>query len=371
MPSLMQVPLGDLSRHHEEIDQDILRAMSDVLSSGWFIVGEQHRKFEVEFATYCGRRHGLGVANGTDALELALRAVGCQPGDRVATVANAGCYTTTAVLAIGATPVFVDIDESLTMAPGDLARLLEHAPGIRAVVVTHLFGQLADMVAIRQVIEDRDVALVEDCAQAHGAVAGGVRAGAFGDVAAFSFYPTKNLGAIGDGGAIVTDRDDLADRLSKLRQYGWGEHYLVELPGGRNSRLDELQAAILRVKLPHLDRWNAERRRIAGRLQQAALGTDLRFASVSTGEDYVAHLCVARHPERDQVRRSLATAGVSTAIHYPVLDYEQPVLKPLGLSGCRLPTSEAAQREILTLPCFPGMTDSEIDHVCEAIRRFC
>jgi len=371
MRSVMQVPVGDLSRHHREIHGDLLRAMRDVLRSGWFIFGEQHRKFEEEFAAYCGRRHGLGVANGTDALELALRAVDCQPGDRVATVANAGCYATTAVLAIGATPVFVDVDESLTMAPGDLSRVLEHTPGIRAVVVTHLFGQMADMMGIRRVIEERDVALIEDCAQAHGAVSGGIKAGAFGDVAAFSFYPTKNLGAIGDGGAIVTDRDDLADRLCKLRQYGWRERYVVELPGGRNSRLDELQAAILRVKLPHLDRWNAERRRIAGRLQQAAMGTELRFPRISTGEDYVAHLCVARHLDRDQVRRRLSESGVSTAIHYPVLDYEQPGLKPLGLSSCRLPTSEAVQREILTLPCFPGMTGDEIDHVCEAIKTCC
>lgn len=371
MRSVMQVPVGDLTRHHREIQDELLRVMGDVLSSGWFIFGEQHRQFEQQFGAYCGRRYGLGVANGTDALELALRAVGCQPGDRVATVANAGCYTTTAVLAIGAMPVFVDIDESLTMAPGDLARTLEETSGIRAVVVTHLFGQLADMVGIRQVIEGRDVALIEDCAQAHGASSGGVKAGAFGDVAAFSFYPTKNLGAIGDGGAIVTDRDDLADRLCRLRQYGWRERYLVELPGGRNSRLDELQAAILRVKLPHLDRWNEERRRIASQYRQAAEGTLMRFPQSTWGEEFVAHLCVARHPDRDQVRQRLADEGVGTAIHYPVLDYKQPGLKSLWTIPHRLPISEIVQREILTLPCFPGLTEIEIEHVCRAIKTYC
>jgi dTDP-4-amino-4,6-dideoxygalactose transaminase len=345
--------------------------MAEVLNGGWFVLGEQNRSFEAEFASFCGRRHCVGVANGTDALELALRALGCGARDRVATVANAGCYSTTAALALGAIPVFVDVDESLTMAPGDLARTLEQTPGIRAVIVTHLFGQLADVAAIRQVAEDMEVALIEDCAQAHGAVLGGMRAGAFGDLAAFSFYPTKNLGAIGDGGAILCDRDDLADRLRRLRQYGWSERNVVEISGGRNSRLDELQAAILRVKLPHLDRWNTERRRIAGILREAAKQTDLRFPVVSMGADYVAHLCVARHADRDQVRRRLAIAGVSTAIHYPLLDYEQPGLRPLELGTWRLPNSEAAGQEIFTMPCFPGMTSSEIDQVCEAIRSCC
>jgi dTDP-4-amino-4,6-dideoxygalactose transaminase len=367
----VQVPLGDLTAQHAAIHDDLLRAMSRVLQSGWFLFGDEHGAFEAEFAAYCGRRHALGVANGTDALELALRAAGCQSGDRVATVANAGGYATTAILAIGSMPSYVDIEQSLTMSPSDLEHLLDHTPGVRAVVVTHLFGQLADMAAIKRVVQGRPVALIEDCAQAHGAASGGLRAGGFGDAAAFSFYPTKNLGALGDGGAVVTDRDDIADRLSKLRQYGWKERYQVELAGGRNSRLDELQAALLRVKLPHLERWNAERRQIAGRLQEAANGTALRFASRAASADYVAHLCVARHSDRDRVRAQLAASGVATAIHYPLLDYQQPGLKPLCPGTWRLVRSEAAQREILTLPCFPGMKDSQIEQVCDAIRSCC
>ncbi len=362
------VPLADVSRQHDALRVELEAALRRVLASGWFVMGSEHAGFEREFAGFCGRRHALGVANGTDALELALRAVGVGPGDRVATVANAGGYTSTAALALGATPVHVDIDAGLTLDPMDLARALDEGHDLKAVVVTHLYGRLADVAGIRRVLADRPIALIEDCAQAHGAARGGVRAGGWGDLATFSFYPTKNLGALGDGGAVVTDRDELADRVTRLRQYGWTARYENDLAGGRNSRLDEIQAAALRVKLPHLDAWNAERGRIAERVRRAALAIGATIPPpIESGAD-VAHLCVVRFRDRDRVRQRLGEQGIQTAIHYPRLDPEQPAFRAALARGARpLPVSLAARDEILTLPCFPGMTAAEVDRVCEAL----
>ena len=360
------VPMNDLTRQTAAMRGEIDRAVAEVVAGGWYVLGPNVSAFEAEFARFCGVRHGIGVANGTDALELALRALGCGPGSEVVTVANAGMYATAAILAVGATPAFADIDPvTMTMAPQVLAGRI--GPGTAAVVVAHLYGRLADMDGIMAVASERGVPVIEDCAQAHGAERGGRRAGSFGAVGSFSFYPTKNLGALGDGGALVTDDAELAEALRSLRQYGWRKKYEAERPHGRNSRLDELQAAILRVKLPRLDGWNARRREIIGRYRAAA-------GSVVTvphaGSDHAAHLCVVRSLERDALRAFLAARGIATDIHFPIPDHRQRALADLVPASLALPHTEAAAREILSLPCFPEMTEGEIARVCEALSAF-
>ena len=273
-----------------------------MLASGWYILGRECAAFESEFAAYCGVAHCVSVANGTDALELALRGLGIGPGDTVATVANAGGYSTTAIRAVGAEPLYIDIDPStMNMSAADLAARL--TPAVRAVIATHLYGRMADLPALLAVTGRAAVPLVEDCAQAHGAAIGGKKAGSWGALACFSFYPTKNLGALGDGGAITTNDGQLAQRVKSLRQYGWsGKYQCAEY--GRNSRMDEMQAAILRAKLPHLDGWNARRREIAATYSAALAGQPVECPR-DFGEDYVAHLYVIRTPgARSGARRA-------------------------------------------------------------------
>jgi dTDP-4-amino-4,6-dideoxygalactose transaminase len=284
----------------------------------------------------------------------------------VVTAANAGGYASLAALAIGAVPVLADIRAAdLTLDPQAALALV--GPRTKAVVATHLYGQLAELAGLAAGLGGAGIALIEDCAQAHGAQRDGRGAGGFGLAATFSFYPSKNLGATGDGGAIVCDDDELAQRLRALRQYGWEERYRAVTPGGRNSRLDELQAAVLRVKLPRLAAWNEARRNIVARYRHAAEGTPLRLVH-RPGPDYVAHLCVARHPERDAFRRRLAELGIASAIHYPFADHQQPAIAARALRPRPLPVSEAAVSEILTLPCFPEMSAEEVEAVAAAIR---
>lgn len=362
----MNVPLNDTRRQYVALAEEIDAAVQRVFAGGWYILGKEHDAFEREFAAYCQRREAVAVANGTDALEIALRGLGCGSGDEVITVANAGAYTTSACIAVGATPVFVDVERAtLTMSSASLAQAL--SPRTKVVVVTHLYGMLADVEAIQAAIAGRSIRLVEDCAQSHGAMRQGRRAGSFGDLATFSFYPTKNLGAMGDAGALVTDDSALAQTLRKLRQYGWSEKYHAAIAGGRNSRMDEVQAAILRRKLPHLDGWNQRRREIVARYSEAAAATPMRLVH-APAPDFVAHLCIARHPQRDELRRRLETQGVGTAIHYPIPDHRQPALRNRPWRMVDLHETEAALTEILTLPCFAELTDDEVDYVCGAIR---
>ena len=346
---------------------DLAGALERVLASNSFILGKEVAQFESEFAGHVGVSHCVSVGNGTDALELALRAVGVKPGDQVACVANAGFYSSTAVHLVGAVPRYVDVDEStLTMSPPALEQALDLRPA--AVIVTHLYGQLADVERIAQLCRARGVALVEDCAQAHGALRDGRRAGSFADIACFSFYPTKNLGAIGDGGAVVTQDDKLAGKVRLLRQYGWSEKYQVSRLGGRNSRLDEVQAAVLREKLPQLDRQNAQRRHIARRYSQAFAGLPVRLPP-SQGEDFVAHLYVVRSAQREALRTHLSERGVATDIHYPIPDHRQPACQA-RYQAEPLPVTEAACASVMSLPCFPGMTDEQVEHVVRSLQSF-
>ena len=358
--------INDLGRHSASFANDIHAAMRRVVDSGWYVLGPEVRAFEQELAAYCRMPYCVGVGNGTDALELGLRALGVAPGDMVATVANAGMYSSTAIVATGAIPHYVDVDERLTMSPSALEKVLGR--GVRAVIVTHLYGRMASMPAILHLCRAAGVPLVEDCAQAIGAEIDGTPAGAWGDVGCFSFYPTKNLGALGDGGAMLARDERVAERMRALRQYGWTRKYEATIPAGRNSRLDELQSAVLRAKLPYLAGWNVRRRAIADRYHGAIRNAAVELPPPSDPA-YVAHLYVVRTAERDALRSHLSAAGIASEVHYPVPDYRQPALAGRAPSEA-LPATEAACREVLSLPCFPEMSDEEVDTVAEAVNRW-
>jgi dTDP-3-amino-2,3,6-trideoxy-4-keto-D-glucose/dTDP-3-amino-3,4,6-trideoxy-alpha-D-glucose/dTDP-2,6-dideoxy-D-kanosamine transaminase len=362
------IPVNDLRRHTDAIAGELTAAIGRVIARGWFVLGPEVEAFEQEFGAYCGVAHCIGVASGTDALELALRGLGIGPGDQVATVANAGMYSTVAIRAIGAIPVYVEISASnLIVDPDALAAAL--TPHVRAVIITHLYGQMADMPRVLDVARGASVPVIEDCAQAHGAVLHGKRAGSWGDAGCFSFYPTKNLGALGDGGAVVTANGEMARRLRSLRQYGWTTKYRSTVGGGINSRLDEVQAAVLRAKLPYLDGWNSKRRAIAQAYCERLnpLGV---WPAFGPGADYVAHLCVIRTPRRDELGASLRETNIGTDIHYPVPDYAQESCLDLGYRPDCLPVTEAACREVLTLPCFPELRPSELSAILDRVQHF-
>ncbi|MDD2547790.1 MAG: DegT/DnrJ/EryC1/StrS family aminotransferase [Burkholderiaceae bacterium] len=371
MPSLPSVsPIALFSAAAVNGPLGLGAVLQQALDTHWYVLGPQVQGFEEAFAAYVGVPHAVGVANGTDALELALRAAGVQRGDRVLTVANAGFYSSTALHAIGAVPVYVDVDEaSLTLSPAALAQALA-APGPKpvAVVVTHLYGQLADMPALLPLCRAAGLVVIEDCAQAHGAEQAGRQAGAWGDLACFSFYPTKNLGALGDGGAVLTASPDRAERLRALRQYGWSHKYTVAVPGGGNSRLDALQAAVLHAKLPHLAAHNAARRATAARYNAAFAGLPLRCPP-SVGADFVAHLYVLRTARREALRGFLQARGIATEVHYPLADHQQPAYPGACLAG-GLPVTEAACATALTLPCYPGLPAADVERVVVAVQDF-
>jgi dTDP-4-amino-4,6-dideoxygalactose transaminase len=359
--------INDLSRSTRPIAGELAAAAARVLESGWFVLGSEVAAFENEFAAYCGVPQCVTVANGTDALELALRSLGVGPGAKVATVANAGMYSSTAIVAAGARPLYVDVDESSMLMS---AASLESSDlrGCTALVLTHLFGQLADVERIGAIAASAGIPVIEDCAQAHGAALSGRKAGSFGAAACFSFYPTKNLGALGDGGAVVTGDPRLAAELRKLRQYGWSSKYTADLPGGRNSRLDEIQAAFLRAKLPHLDGWNQRRREVARRYRSRINHPRVRLPA-ETGDTYVAHLFVVRSPQRDSLATHLKAASIPFDIHYPIPDYRQHAMSGVGKQA-PLPATELACSTVLTLPCFPELTFEEIDEISDAINAW-
>lgn len=346
----------------------IQNAVKDVIGSGWVVLGPMVDKFEKNFADYISVAHCVSVGNGTDAIELGLRALGVSQNDMVATAANAGMYSTTALFAIGAKPLYVDVDpQSKCVTHEEIEKAIN--AGANAVVVTHLYGlAVPEIQEIAALCKSRNVPLLEDCAQSHGARVAGQRVGTFGDAASFSFYPTKNLGALGDGGAVVTKDQGIAERVSRLRQYGWAAKYNVEIMGARNSRLDEVQAAILSVFLPDLDAANERRRSIATQYSKSICHPDIQVPAVH-GEEYVAHLYVVRAARRDALRAHLRSCDISTDVHYPIPDYRQPVFGN-QYSDMSLPNTERLSAEILTLPCYPEMTDDQVCQVVSAVNRW-
>jgi dTDP-4-amino-4,6-dideoxygalactose transaminase len=365
---MSHIGINDLKRHAASTAEAVRDAVDRVLESGWYVLGRENEAFEEEFAQFCGVAHSIGLANGTDAIELGLRALSVGEGSHVVTVANAGYYTATALGSIGAIPVYADIDgQTRLMDLNHLADLVT-AGGIDAVVITHLFGLLHDMEAVLRITDPAGIPVLEDCAQAHGARRGGRRAGSFGAAASFSFYPTKNLGALGDGGAVVTQDADVAQSIRRLRQYGWEAKYKVSTSGARNSRLDEMQAAILRAKLPFVESWNSRRREIATRYS-----TEIKSPRVNCphifGEEYVGHLYVVTCDDRQSLSQHLSTAGIATDVHYPVPDHRQAAVSH-AFSSVHLPITEELAGKILTLPCYPELLDHEVTRVIAAINEW-
>lgn len=342
-------------------------AVLRVLRSGHYVLGPEVAAFEAEWAACQGGGHTIGVANGTEALELALRAAGVRPGDRVATVANTVTATVTAIAEIGAVPVFVEIDPvTMVMDVAALAETARRQP-LQAVVPVHLYGQPVDLPALLAIADTHGLVVVEDCAQAHGARLAGRPVGTWGVGAAFSFYPTKNLGAIGDAGAVFTRDAAMAARVRELRQYGWRERYVADGPG-RNSRLDELQAAILRVYLPGLDAANTRRRDLAARYRAGLDGTKVAWVA-APGPDVTpaCHQFVVRTPARESLRQHLEQHRVRAGVLYPVPVHRQPAFAQPALT---LPHTERACAEVLSLPIHPELTDAEIDRVIAAVNAW-
>ena len=364
----MIVSLNDLSRRLAVNGDRLGSIASEVVASGRYLMGPHLERFEERFAAWCGVAYGVGVGNGTDALALALRSLEVGPGDRVATTANAGFYASTAILDCGAQPLYVEIDP-LTglMDPAALGQALSTIGGpVKAIVVTHLYGSLAPMEVLTDVAGV--LPIIEDCAQAHGAKRDGKRAGSWGTLGCFSFFPTKPLGGFGDGGAVVTRDENLARRVRALSQYGWGEKYHVEQPCGRNSRMDEIQAALLLERLPLIDGEAARRRAIARRYREGIVLFTGCWMGREFDENHVMHLCVVRTQARDVLRRQLVERGVMTDVHYPVADHHQPLVRN-SLMNITLEETEKACNEVVTLPCFAEMTEIEIEMVIDQTNK--
>jgi aminotransferase EvaB len=359
------VPFNDLGRGTSSIRPALDEAIARVVSSGWYVLGPEHDAFEKELAAYAGVTHAIGVGNGTDALQLALTGLGVVAGDTVLTAANAGGYTSTAARSVGAIPVFADVDlTSMLLTVDTIAAALaglDVTP--KVIVVTHLFGATAEIEAIVDWAHARDIFVLEDCAQSLGAMAGTRRAGSIADVATTSFYPTKNLGALGDGGAILTSDGELATRLRQLRQYGWSSKYSTSVEGGRNSRLDELQAAVLRAKLPLLDGWNERRRQIHARYE-SAVSANARMVNTANPA-YVGHLAVVEVADRDAARAVFEAHGIRTDVHYPTPDHRQPIAE--GDAHGDLSVTERIADRILSVPLFPELTSEEVDRISAAL----
>jgi dTDP-4-amino-4,6-dideoxygalactose transaminase len=356
----MHIPFVDLKAQYATLKDEVADAIRGVLDSAQFIGGEAVASFERDFASYCQVSHARGVASGTDALHLALRALGVGHGDEVITTAHTFIATAAAIVATGARPVFVDIDpDTHTIDPRMIERVLTGRT--KAIVAVHLFGQPADMGPIKDLARRRGLFVIEDAAQAHGAEYQGVRTGALGDVACFSFYPGKNLGAYGDGGAVTTNNAAIAERIERLRDHGRTTHY-HHAEVGFNSRLDALQAAVLQVKLRRLDEWNANRRRAAEWYTAEFAQSGIKTPFVRKGSTHVYHLYVITTNERDAMRIKLEESGVATGIHYPLPLHLQPAFAYLGYRPGDLPCCEAMAARSLSLPIFPELP-------CDQVRR--
>lgn len=369
------IPFFDLSQDYAALSDEIDAAMSRVLRRGRFILGEEGQRFEAEFAAFCGAAHGVGVGNGTEAIQLILEASGIGPGDEVITTPLTAAFTALAIVRAGATPVFADVEDGgLTLDPAAARAAI--TPRTAAILPVHLYGQTADMQALGELAAQHRLLLIEDACQAHGACFNGRRAGSLGHAAAFSFYPTKNLGAYGDGGMVVTSDAALAGRIRALRHGGQTAHYRHELIGV-NSRLDELQAAVLRVKLPLLEAWNTRRRQIAAAyargLADLACGGDparpaLELPVELEGCTHAWHLYAVRCRQRDALREELARQGVGSEIHYPLPVHLQGAFAPLGGRPGTHPRAEAAADRVLSLPLHPWLGDAEVERVIRRVR---
>ncbi len=363
------IPINDLTRGIAQ-SEEVAEAIARVLKSGYWIQGPEHAAFEREFAEFLGADYLVSVASGTDALEIALRSVGCKRGSKVITVANAGGYTSIAAAIIGCEVIYCDVDaDRHLMDPDALLPLLSKK--ISAVVVTHLYGNVAPVSLIKSMCDRFGISVIEDCAQATGASESGNRVGTIGHVGTFSFYPTKNLGGIGDGGALATNHPEVRQRMIELRQYGWASKYKIDIPGGMNSRLDEIQAAVLRVVLPKLDSMNQKRRIILEKYSEAIKESEIRLVT-SSHPGNVAHLAVLEIPEnhgRGRFRNFMNEHGIHTDIHYPILDCDQKGLTS-AIPSSNLERSRKVSSLIVSIPLFPELSEDELTQITIALKAF-
>ncbi|MSW39051.1 MAG: erythromycin biosynthesis sensory transduction protein eryC1 [Actinobacteria bacterium] len=365
MQVVSSIPINDLSRWDPTDLAEVTMCMTEVANSGYFMRGPHTSDLEKQLGVLLNEMKVVCVGNGTDALVLSLLSLGIKPGEKVATVANAGGYATGAILRIGAIPVLVDVElVTAQMSVASLSRQLETHPDIRAVIATHLYGLMADMQLIREITSVKGILLVEDCAQAIGASQHGIPAGAWGDASTFSFYPTKNLACLGDGGAVAFKNPKNADTCRRLAQYGWSERYVISNSDGFNSRLDEIQAAILVSRIQLLSQNNQVRRSIVARYVKAL--NEPRYMVHNDADDFVGHLAVMITPHQQSDIEKLNHAKVGNGIHYPVLDHHQSAWTKY-FEAVLLPNSEQLVKSIITLPCFPLMTEDEITRVCDVL----
>lgn len=360
----MNIPFGDLKRQYMAHKSEIDQAIQAVLNTGWFVLGEQGRAFEQAFATYCGATHGVGVGSGTDAIHLGLRACGIQKGDEVITVANTATPTASGISLAGAIPVFIDIHpDTYTLDPSKIEPAL--TARTKGIVPVHLYGQAADMDAILKMAQKHHLCVIEDCAQAHGTLYKGQKVGTLGQVGCFSFYPSKNLGALGDAGLALTNQDDIARQLQLLRNYGSITRDVNEIEGA-NSRLDEIQAAILMAKLKHLDTSNARRQAIAQTYRTQITHPSIQHPSDMDWSIHTYHLYVIQSAHRNALREHLSQCGIGTGIHYPTPIHKQPAY----VSSQMLPVTEKLANQILSLPIYPELTDAEVNHIVASCNAF-
>ncbi len=361
------VPFLDLTSAQSEVAAELESAFQRTLKSGWFILGAECQEFEAEFARYCGVKHCIGVGNGLEALHLILRAAGIGPGDEVIVPSNTYIATWLAVSYAGATPVPVEPDQrTFNINPALIERAI--TPRTKAVLAVHLYGRVADMTALNAICKAHKIMLFEDAAQAHGSRQNGVRTGALGLAAGFSFYPGKNLGALGDAGAVTTNSDELAVKIRMLRNYGSQKKYYNEVQGF-NSRLDEIQAAFLRAKLPKLDEWNERRGRLAGRYSEALRGLpQIDIPEPGMAGEHSWHLYVIRSSKRTQLVDFLNSLGINTLIHYPIPPHRSGAYSEANYSNQALPLAESLADTVLSLPIGPHLTDAQQSVVIQAVR---
>jgi dTDP-4-amino-4,6-dideoxygalactose transaminase len=362
------IPLADLQSQHAQLRPEIQAAIEGIFAASDFVQGQEVRRFETEFAAYCGAREAVACGNGTDALELALWGLGVGAGDEVITVSHTFAATAEAIVRCGAVPRFIDVDRGTLLM--DVTRLeAAITKRTRAIIPVHLYGSCVDMASVMAIARRHGLAVIEDAAQAQGATSRGVKAGASADAGCFSFYPGKNLGACGDAGAVVTSDPGLASRMRKMRDHGRVgkyEHAFV----GRNSRMDSLQGAVLRIKLRRLDRWNQRRREIAGMYRALLAGVNaISLVSVPESSQPVYHQFVIRTTERDALRRALEARGIQTGIHYPIPLHRQPAFAAYvsTMAAEAMPETEAAAASILSLPMYPELSDRDVEDVGLAI----
>jgi dTDP-4-amino-4,6-dideoxygalactose transaminase len=360
----------DMERINSNYSDEIQESVKNVLGTANYILGSEVSRFEQEFASYCGVKHGVGVGNGLEAIELMLRASGLGPGDEVLVPAHTFFATWLAVLNTGAVPVAVDVDlNSGSISISDAAHSVTQKT--RAILVVHLYGNPADMESINHFADRHRLLVFEDAAQAHGASLNGRKVGSWGAAASFSFYPTKNLGALGDGGCVTTDSDDLNDHVRELRNYGSPRKY-EHTRLGKNSRLDEVQAAILRKKLQRLDSENAMRRELAERYSERLAGIEeIEITKPLPGTEAVWHIFPIRVHRRGELQEALNSDGIGTLVHYPIPCHLQEAVSHLGYRPGQFPSAEAWAKQELSLPIYPNLDVTEVDYVCDRIKRWC